>query len=359
VDVGDLVVRLRTTRGMSQQELATRAGTGVRSIGDIERGRVRRPQHSTLTALAGALGLSSAERDELFRVGRSASPRRRDTGSSPTSSRLLGRDLDVDQIARRLTVGGARLVTVIGPAGVGKTRLAGAVVSRLGGAAAPVAAATLAEGVGAEADIVLVDDVDADAAAVLSAVLTGRPRLRLVLTARTAARLRGEHLWPLRGLVTEAAVALFADRAGAARPGFAGTAANAAAIEAICAGLRGNPLGIGISAALLRGRECDELHRLLAPVLSSAGDPLDALVRWRISRLTRVERQALAVLSRYRTGVAAGDLPTVPGRDGDGTLAVLAGAALLEVADRGGRSWLQVPGAVRDATAARSGERTA
>src|SRR5215469_10307826 len=59
----------RVAAGLSQEQLAERAGVGVRTIGDLERGRVRRPQRQSIMLLADALGLSPAARDELARAG--------------------------------------------------------------------------------------------------------------------------------------------------------------------------------------------------------------------------------------------------------------------------------------------------
>ncbi len=382
VEVGELLTRFRVARGMSQEQLALASGTGVRSIGDIERGRVRRPQRRTLAALAGALDLTSAERDELLRVERVARPHAHRRIAPLEVLPMIGRGVDLDQISRLLTVAGARLLTVVGPAGVGKSHLAAAALDRLspvtrtvtvecqgGGVSdvlaglalagadgsrpvltAPATVDDVVDAVGRDEVRILLDGVDPvpEMSCVLAALLARCPRLQLVLTARTAARIRGEHQWPLAGLVGEDGVALLVERTARIRPGFAADAAEPASVVGR---LAGNPLGIEIAAGLLRGRDCGELDRTLAAVLPAGGDPLPALLRWRIRRLPCANRAALTVLSGHPAGVAAAEARAGTGDDWDDLVAALSGAALLRVADRVGRCWLRVPGAVRDVVA--------
>ncbi|MFD1048701.1 helix-turn-helix domain-containing protein [Kibdelosporangium lantanae] len=60
--LGEILVGLRSGRGLSQEQLAERSGISVRAIGEIERGATRRPQRGTLRALADSLGLTGEER---------------------------------------------------------------------------------------------------------------------------------------------------------------------------------------------------------------------------------------------------------------------------------------------------------
>jgi transcriptional regulator with XRE-family HTH domain len=70
----------RTSRGLTQEELASLSGLSVRAIADMERGRTSRPYPNSVQCLAAALGLSMPERQQLERAGRSAGP---DIGRTP------------------------------------------------------------------------------------------------------------------------------------------------------------------------------------------------------------------------------------------------------------------------------------
>jgi transcriptional regulator with XRE-family HTH domain len=61
VDIGERIRSLRTARGLSQEEVARRTGIGLKSYGDLERGRTRDPHYSTLRGVARALGVRVEE----------------------------------------------------------------------------------------------------------------------------------------------------------------------------------------------------------------------------------------------------------------------------------------------------------
>ncbi len=222
---------------------------------------------------------------------------------------FVGRDEDVARIGKLL--GEGRLVTVTGPGGAGKTRLALASAAELAGRMpdgvwlvelaplcdpAEVAHAALAAlgirdgallaraGRGERGDpvdpvarlvtalsdkqsLLVLDNCEhlIDAVAVLTdRVLAGCPRMRVLTTSREALAITGEQLWPARPLpfpdegvgpgeaVTYPAVRLFADRAAAVLPGFEVDTANVRAVVGICRGLDGLPLAIELAAARLR-----------------------------------------------------------------------------------------------------------
>jgi predicted ATPase len=194
---------------------------------------------------------------------------------------LVGRERDTSEVAG-LIVRGARLVTLTGPGGVGKTRLAIAVAERLrdrfaaGTAFVPLAAVTdpalvlaataravgadlagtgapvraLAERLGDGAWLLILDSLEqvVEMAADLSELLAYSPGVAMLATSRTALGLRAEQEYPVPPLSLPAdsatapvdeiaaspAVALFVDRARAVRPGFALTAGNATAVAQIC-----------------------------------------------------------------------------------------------------------------------------
>jgi transcriptional regulator with XRE-family HTH domain len=117
--------------------LAERAGVSVRTISDIERGVVRRARRNSLDAIAHALGLSEQDRAALFTHHRGGAapqpivPERADPEQPvpcqlpPDTALFTGRHAYLRQLDAwlRSARGGARIVIVDGPAGVGKTTL--------------------------------------------------------------------------------------------------------------------------------------------------------------------------------------------------------------------------------------------
>jgi transcriptional regulator with XRE-family HTH domain len=112
------IVALRGQHGWTQEQLAERSGLSVRTIRNLELGRVRNPRRSSLDMLADVLGVDNV-------------PEHRDTdvlngihwrGPQPPSSVIVGDRPDYEQLAH--TVRANRLTTLFGPGGVGKTTLA-------------------------------------------------------------------------------------------------------------------------------------------------------------------------------------------------------------------------------------------
>ena len=244
----------------------------------------------------------------------------------PTS--FVGRDAERAWIARRLWDG--RLVTLVGPGGAGKTRLATQAAADLSGrfpggvwlvelaavrepgdvtrAVSAVLgvrdAGGLAEALSTDATLIVLDNCEhvVDAAARLADELLGAcPSLRVLATSRERLGVDGEALCPVPPLDPAASAALFGERAAAVRPGLAVDAAEAAEI---CRRLDGLPLAIELAAARLRSMSAAQLavrlddrfrvltggnrtakHRTLRDVVAWSWDLLDDAERRFAERL--------------------------------------------------------------------------
>ena len=209
------------------------------------------------------------------------------TRASPTAlpapaDELIGRDGELAEIAGILATPGVRLLTLVGPGGVGKTRLAleaarrvaehyngGAVHVDLDGvddagllasevaAALGVVAATpeqLAERLDrGDPALLVLDGFERflDDAGEVARLLAAVPSLTVLATSLGALRLSGEHAYPVHPLVAPNAAELFIARAGAAR---AGWKRDEEIVDAICARLDGLPLAIELAADRVRQR---------------------------------------------------------------------------------------------------------
>ncbi len=140
--VGPFAGRLRELRaaaGLTQEELAGRAGLSPNAVGALERGQRRRPYPHTVRALADALGLGEEGLASLLAAvpGRNgatrqaeetpqatAPPRSASTALPYPATSLVGRGRELGEVADLLAQPGARLLTLTGTGGVGKTRLA-------------------------------------------------------------------------------------------------------------------------------------------------------------------------------------------------------------------------------------------
>ena len=120
---------LREAAGYTQEELATIAGLSVHGVSALERGERRRPHVETVRALCAALDLSGPTRDAFLASARASAhvtavDERSQVSLPLPLTALLGRDTDVKALRDLLADPAARLMTLIGPGGVGKTRLA-------------------------------------------------------------------------------------------------------------------------------------------------------------------------------------------------------------------------------------------
>ncbi|WP_067697019.1 BTAD domain-containing putative transcriptional regulator [Nocardia jejuensis] len=287
---------------------------------------------------------------------------------------FIGREADLEGLAR--LVAAARLVTIVGPGGAGKTRLsieamsaqrpgpvffvplaeigapdqlADAVAGALDATAGESRAdktARLSELLDVGAAVLILDNCEhlLDAAATLAEdLLTRLPQLRILATSREPLAVTGETLWHLGPLAvpsesTEPAAAerassvrLFVDRAAAARPGFTSNAHTLGPILEICRRLDGMPLALELAAAKLRSMSVDHIAQRLDDRfrLLSTGSrtalprqrTLHALVEWSWDLLEEPERALARRLSMFPGGATIAALEatcadeTLPARD--------------------------------------------
>ena len=317
---------------------------------------------------------------------------RRERSLPLTSTSLIGREHDIAEVSALLQKPEVRLVTLTGPGGIGKTRLAIAVGEQLddryprGTVFVPLAAIdqpqlvlpriaaavranmegerppldVLAEHFADQLALLVLDNLEqvVDVAPELDQLLARCPGLEILATSRAVLRLRAEREYPVAPLTLPAfserppieevaglpAVRLFVDRAQAVHYDFELTEDNASAVLEICRRLDGLPLAIELAAARTR---------LLDPgaVLARLGNRLDALgtgpvdlperqrtlratVEWSVGLLDDAEQQMLATLSVFAEGwtidaaVHVSDLPEDRALD---LLDGLAGQSLVSV----------------------------
>ncbi len=371
---GELVRYLRVRAHLSQREFAALVDYHYSYISRIEKNQ-HIPSHVILMArFIPALNLESepewAKRlGELAEQGRGETPaaasvtvNEEDTYRLPTSlTSMLGRADESRQLIERLRQEDVRILTIVGPPGVGKTRLALHVAAQLTGEfthgavfvnLAPIqqpemVLAALLEALGVQETsapsslfvsqsflqnknlLIVFDNFEQvlAAAPALGQLLHHAPFIKILVTSREALRIQGEHeiqLDPLPvpddGMLTKKdleespAVQLFIQRARAAKSDFQLTDENASRVTEICRRLDGLPLAIELAAARIRTFSLSMMieqfdRRFNWLTRGNRADPawrqtLSGAIEWSYNLLTEPERVLFQRLSIFAGGWA-------------------------------------------------------
>jgi predicted ATPase/DNA-binding XRE family transcriptional regulator len=400
---GSLLRRYRIAAGLSQEGLAERARISMQAVGALERGHRRAPQRETLSLLIEALALDAEQRASFEAVARRSAARAIGRGVTegpwPTPelpmlplalTNFVGHESALREVAELLRT--HRLVTLTGPGGIGKTRIAleignaaidsGTVVRlvELAAVAQPehvassIAAALGMQTISREAvldsvaryfrreRVLLVLDncehVIAEAARVAEFLLRACPMLRILATSREALRVAGEIVYRVPPLVVPAlgeagtldahragvfsAIALFVERAQTADRRFLLTDENAGSIGRICAQLDGMPLAIELAAARVNVLSVESIAKRLDSrfALLARGDRnaparhqrMWHTIAWSYELLSEVERRVFERLSIFRGGCTLGVAEAVC--VGEGVTALQVFESLTSLADK-------------------------
>ena len=288
---------------------------------------------------------------------------------------FVGRERELEEIGSLLA--GSRLLTLTGPGGCGKTRLALAARDRVAenfedgvrwAWLAPVSdsglvpdtiaravgvhetpglppAEAVAEGVGEQELLLVLDNCEhvVEACAGLAdALLRSCPGVKILCTSREALDIAGETVWPVpplsrpdagraddhEDLSQYEAVGLFVERAVSAAPGFLLTGENAATVARICERLDGMPLAIELAAARVRMLSVGQISHRLDDALAlltggsrtapSRHKTLRGALDWSHGLLPEAERALFRRLSVFVGGFGLGTAESVCGGDGLG-----------------------------------------
>jgi predicted ATPase/transcriptional regulator with XRE-family HTH domain len=373
---GEWLRQQRCLRRLTREELAGRVGCSVSLLEKIEVGE-RRPSAQIAELMANCLDVPPEDRSTFVRVARGElNVGRLLTGSKPTANAsissprsnlpifptpLIGRQREVEQLSQLLGDPQCRLLTLVGPGGIGKTRLAIEVACRMQDSFAdgvylvPLASANstrvivpvTADAIGfafqsagyvdpkkqlfsylkEKQALLLMDNLEQlltePGIEVLPELIANSPQVRLLATSRESLELQDEWVFEVQGLpipegpyaeasAQNTSVELFLRRAQRAHVGFDAMPEDYPRIVHICQLVDGNPLGIELAAAWVRTLSCDEIaqeiERGLGFLTVSARD-IPARHRsmhavfdhsWRL--LTEEEQRVLLRLSAFRGG---------------------------------------------------------
>jgi predicted ATPase/DNA-binding XRE family transcriptional regulator len=339
----------RKSLRLTQAELARRVPCSEGAIRQIESSR-RQPSAQMAKRLAECLDVPPDQRAAWVNFARGDAETWAASARPPAHlprppTPLIGREAEVAAACQRLRRDDARLLTLVGPPGIGKTRLSLQIAAELrddfeqGVFFIPLDSVTepelvptaLAQTLGIELGrqaalarlkqaltdrhlLLVLDNFEqvVAAAPAVAELLAECPWLKAIVTSRAPLRLRGERQFPVPPLAADLARQLFVERAQAVRPDFALTPENAPIIAELCARLDGLPLAIELIAARIKLLTPQSLlARLSGPLLLSTdgvrGVPdrqrtLEAAIRWSYDLLTEQEQTLFARLGVFVGG---------------------------------------------------------
>ena len=306
--------------------------------------------------------------DEALRV--EARPAKPPPNLPAQTNPLIGRRRELDDVKRLLRRDGVRMLTLTGPGGTGKTRLALQAAADLADefdrsvyfvSLAPISDAELvlsaiaqtlglqeepgrtlmdglAELAGEQPLLLVLDNLEQlvpRVAPLLASLLSRLGRMSVLATSRVRLNISGEHELPVPPLSESEAVELFTDRARAVRPGFDPDPA----VADICRRLDHLPLALELAAARAKVLSAVELvgrlERAMPVLIGGPTDrperhrTLEGAIDWSYQLLGTRERTLLARLSVFAGGFSLGAAETVAGAELDG-VAALMDASLLQ-----------------------------
>lgn len=365
---------------LTRDELALKIGCSRSTLRMLE-GNLRRPSKAMLQRILVVLAIPPEERAHAIALARGAAalpcqsePAVPGNESAPPVAlhplptpltTLFGRDADRHAVLTMLAQPGVRLLTLLGPPGVGKTRLSLAcahvlqqhcavtfvplasvthpaqvldtMINMLAANQPPYASAldTLVHLLHKQRMVLILDNLEhvIDVAPVLTALLEAAPQVKLLVTSREALCVYGEHLYavetlptpeadaPLVNIANSPAVQLFVDRVRATMPSFVVENTNRSAIATLCRLLDGVPLALELAAARARWMPIPTLVAQVSQQLDQLAQHLrdgtarhasmQAALMWSYSRLPVALQHLMHCLSIFVGGATATSLAAV------------------------------------------------
>jgi predicted ATPase/DNA-binding XRE family transcriptional regulator len=366
----------RKALDLTREGLAGRVGCSAGTIQKLEE-EERRPSAQMAERLAQIFDIPPNEQPAFLRFTRGELPSRiaetqkdapwNTSANLPRSNlpaivtSLIGRESEIADVRNYLLKADIHLVTLIGPPGIGKTRLSiesaraialdfpdGVFFAALASLDSPALIAVtvaqalgyvgignvstleqLKEGIGNKQILIVLDNCEhliEDVASLASSLLSVCPRLKILATSRESLRIPGEWLYPVPALdisgedpsldmaaaLNFPALILFAERARAVRPNFVLDAENIKPIAAICRQLDGLPLAIELIAARMRLITPQALSERLHDQFMLSADGMRAVparqkslndaIEWSYRLLSEEEQKIFASLSIFSGG---------------------------------------------------------